>query len=56
MSPGDQTKKQICHLHFYLVTQDQAATPGFIYETNYDNEIRLIDMCFQAKHSFKATT
>ncbi len=34
---------QFCHLHFYIVTQDQAATPGFIYEMHYDNETRLID-------------
>jgi hypothetical protein len=35
------------------VTQDQAATPGYIYETNYDNETKLTDMCFHAKGAFK---
>jgi len=44
--------KQFRRLHFYLATQDQAATPGMIYELNYDNETRLLDTCYQAKRSF----
>jgi len=44
--------KQFRRVHFYLATQDQAATPGMIYELNYDNETRLLDTCFQAKRSF----
>ncbi len=27
-------KKQLRRLHFYLVTKDQAATPGYIYDTS----------------------
>jgi hypothetical protein len=49
-------KSQFRRLHFYLVTHDQAATPGFIYETYYDNETRLTDMCFRAKRYFNTTT
>jgi hypothetical protein len=45
-------KKQFRRIHFYLVTPDQAATPGLIYEYNYDNETRLIDTCYQAKRTF----
>jgi hypothetical protein len=45
-------KKQFRRIHFYLVTPDQAATPGLIYEYNYDNETRLIDTFFQAKRTF----
>jgi len=44
--------KQFRRLHFYLATQDQAATPGLIYKLNYDNETRLLDTCYQAKRSF----
>jgi hypothetical protein len=46
------TSKQFRRVHFYLATQDQAATPGLIYELNYDNETRLLDTCYQAKRSF----
>jgi hypothetical protein len=46
-------KQQLPRLHFYFMTQDQAATPGYIYETNYDNETKLTDMCFHAKGAFK---
>ena len=45
-------KQQFRRLHFYLVTKDQAATPGFIYDTYYDKETKLADMCYQAKRSF----
>ncbi len=45
--------KQFRWLHFYLVTQDQAATPGNIYEWYYDNKTGLMDMCHHPKHSFK---
>ena len=48
-------KQLFRRLHFYLVTKDQAATPGYIYDTYYDNETKLADMCYQAKRSFQQT-